>query len=128
VIVVSNTSPLTNLAAIGQLDLLRQIHQRVIIAEAVFRELTADGGIYPGAVVQSLGWIETQPVANRLLVTALRLELDEGEAETIALAQELAADLVLMDERRGRAVDALKHSGFWVAPGLYSRVLQSAGE
>jgi predicted nucleic acid-binding protein len=28
VIVVSNTSPLTNLAAIGQLDLLRQIHQR----------------------------------------------------------------------------------------------------
>jgi len=25
-------------------------------------------------------------------------------------------------------LDALKHSGFWVAQGLYSRVLQAAGE
>lgn len=102
-IVVSNTSPITNLASIGQLEVLRRLHQHVIIAEAVYRELMAEGGQHPGAVVQSLDWIETRVVTNRLLVTALRTELDEGEAETIVLAQELAADLVLMDERRGRA-------------------------
>lgn len=70
-IVVSNTSPITNLAAIGQLDLLRQLYQRAIIPEAVYRELTASGGIHPGTVVQSLNWIETQAVSNRALVIAL---------------------------------------------------------
>lgn len=36
------------------------------------------------------------------LVTALRRDLDRGEAETIALALELDADLVLLDEKEGR--------------------------
>ncbi|MGH9840265.1 MAG: DUF3368 domain-containing protein [Blastocatellia bacterium] len=103
-IVVSDTSPITNLAAIGQLDLLRQIYQNIVIPAAVHRELTAAGGSYPGAIVQSLDWIEVRDVTNRLLVTALRIELDEGEAEAIVLAQEMTADLLLLDERRGRAV------------------------
>jgi predicted nucleic acid-binding protein len=103
VIVVSATSPITNLAAIGQLDLLRQIYGRVIVPEAVFQELTAVGGHHPGAVAQQLDWIETRAVSNRLLVNALRVELDKGEAEAIALAQELAADLLLIDEHLGRA-------------------------
>ena len=102
-IVVSNTSPITNLAAIGQLDLLRQLYQTVIISEAVYRELTAHGGRYPGSVVKNITWIEVRQVANSAAVTALRLELDEGEAATIVLAQEISADLVLMDERLGRA-------------------------
>lgn len=105
-IVVSNTSPITNLAAIGQLNLLQQLFQTVIISEVVYRELTADGGRYPGAIVQTMDWIETRKVTNTAVVTALRLELDEGEAETIALAQEISADLVLMDERLGRAAAA----------------------
>ncbi|MFN0119314.1 MAG: DUF3368 domain-containing protein, partial [Blastocatellia bacterium] len=102
VIVVSNTSPLTNLAAVGRIDILRQLYSRIIIAEAVHRELTADNGTWPGAIVNSLDWIEARPINNPLLVTALRTELDEGEAETIVLAQELTAKLVIMDERRGR--------------------------
>jgi predicted nucleic acid-binding protein len=104
VIVVGDTSAITNLAAIGQLDLLRQLYRNVIIPAAVYHELTAAGGSHPGAIVQSLDWVEARDVANRLLVTALRIELDEGEAEAIALAQETAADLLLLDERRGRAV------------------------
>ena len=56
--------------------------------------------------MQTLEWIETRAVANRALVTALQMELDEGEAEAIALAKELAADLLLLDERRGRVVAA----------------------
>ena len=103
-IVVSDSSPITNLAAIGQLDLLRQLYHNVVIPTAVYRELTATEASHPGAIVQSLDWIEIKDVTNLLLVTALRIELDEGEAEAIVLAQEIAADLLLLDERRGRSV------------------------
>ena len=102
-IVVSDTSPITNLAAIGHLDLLRQIYGQIIIPDAVFQELTSAGGQHPGAVIQQLHWVETRAVSNSLLVTALGVELDEGEAEAIALAQELSADVLLIDEHLGRA-------------------------
>ncbi len=36
-IVVGNTSPLTNLAGIGQFDLLRRLYGRLHIAEGVWR-------------------------------------------------------------------------------------------
>ena len=39
-IVVSNTSPINNLAAIGQLSLLQQIYGQIVIPNAVYRELT----------------------------------------------------------------------------------------
>ncbi len=47
-IVVSNTSPLTNLAAIGQFELLRQLYTTLHISEAVWYELNAKGRGWPG--------------------------------------------------------------------------------
>lgn len=47
-------------------------------------------------------WIETVNVKDRLAVGVLLDELDLGEAETIVLANELNADWVLMDEKKGR--------------------------
>ena len=52
--------------------------------------------------VAAAGWIERHSVQNETLVTALRRDLHRGEAETIALALELGANLVLLDEREGR--------------------------
>jgi predicted nucleic acid-binding protein len=40
VIVVSDTSPINNLAAINHLHLLHQLYGTVFIPEAVYRELT----------------------------------------------------------------------------------------
>ena len=47
-------------------------------------------------------WVHQRSVANRALVVALQRDLDPGEAESIALALELNADLVLLDEYEGR--------------------------
>jgi hypothetical protein len=103
VIVVSNTSPLTNLAAIGQLDLLRQLHAHIHIPSGVWTELQAGGRRWPGwEDVATAAWIERHDVADRHLVTVLGRDLDVGEAETIALALEIGADLVLLDEKEGR--------------------------
>jgi uncharacterized protein len=102
-IVVSDTSSLTNLAAIGQFDLLHRLYGQVHIAEGVWEELNAGGKRWPGRdETAAADWIERRTVQNQSLVTALERDLDRGEAETIALALELAAGVVLLDEREGR--------------------------
>ncbi|NEP11964.1 MAG: DUF3368 domain-containing protein [Symploca sp. SIO2C1] len=104
-IVVSDTSPITNLSAVGALELLHQLYDRVIIPQAVYDEMASLGYQVPGTVeVQTLDWIENRTVENRLGVEELRVDLDMGEAEAIILALELDADLLLLDERRGRRV------------------------
>lgn len=107
-IVVSDTSPITNLAAISQLDLLRQLYTHVIIPTAVYDEMVAVDKPVPGAVeVQTLPWIQTQVITDFQEVIVMQESqenIDLGEAEAIVLALELKADLLLMDERRGRAV------------------------
>ena len=109
-IVVSDTSPITNLAAIGQLDLLRQLYTSIVIPVAVYNEMVAVDRLVPGAVeVQILSWIQTQAVANAQSVIDIQTshdDIDLGEAEAIILSLELKADLLLMDERRGRALAA----------------------
>ena len=104
-IVVSNTSPIINLATIGQLILLRQLYGNITVPEAVFREIATDGADLPGAVeVQTASWIATQAVKNQLILRTLHLELDAGEAAAIALGLEMSADLLLLDEQLARGV------------------------
>jgi uncharacterized protein len=114
-IIVSDTSPLINLAAVGQLDLLRQLYQHVIIPQAIYDEIVIAGFGQPGAAeVKAAGWIETRRLRDHTLVNVLLLELDRGEAEALALATELKADLLLIDESKGRAIAArlgLTHIG-----------------
>jgi hypothetical protein len=102
-IVVSNSSPLVSLAAIGRLELLRMLYGAIFIPRGVHHEVAVTGTGRPGAVeVQSFAWITCHDVGNPTVVTALQGKLDLGEAEAIALALELPADLLLMDERLGR--------------------------
>jgi predicted nucleic acid-binding protein len=97
--VVSHTSPIINLAAIGQLALLQPLYSRLIIPQAVYQEIAVTGAGEPGArEVQALNWITRYTVADHALVSALSVELDPGEAEAIACAVELKAERLLIDE------------------------------
>jgi len=103
--IVSNTSPIINLAAINQLDILNKLYNSIIIPEAVYHEIVVIGSGKPGSgEVLKSEWIVTQKVSNKLLVKALELEIDKGEAEAIALSAELNANLLLIDERIGRSI------------------------
>jgi uncharacterized protein len=103
--IVSNTSPILNLAIIGQLDLLRQQFAQVLIPSAVRAELKPET-TFPGttAVQQALEaqWLCVSELKDVHLARALALDLDEGEAAAIALALELGATQILMDEHDGR--------------------------
>lgn len=102
-IVVSDTSALCNLAIIDHLWLLESIYQTVIIPDFVARELAAASNPIIPAILQA-GWIQPQPLTNSELVNQLQQERgpDAGEANAIALALELQADDLLIDERLGR--------------------------
>ena len=103
-IVISDSSVLINLAWIKQLDLLPHLYQGVVVPTAVWQEVVEKGAGKPGAQeIQAATWLQVQTPENKPLVQALRQDLDAGEAEAIALAIEQQADLLLMDERIGRA-------------------------
>jgi predicted nucleic acid-binding protein len=105
--VVSNTSPLLNLAIIDRLGLVQEQFGAIIIPPAVHNELKIDDERPGSSVLRDAvdtGWIGLGQVENITLCQALRRELDNGEAEAIALAVEVEADLILLDEREGRRV------------------------
>jgi len=106
-LVVSNTSPILNLAIIGQLELIRQQFGQVQIPLAVLSELKVLEDRPGSKEIQSAvdtGWIEVQEVSSQLSVQLLQQVLDQGESEAITLAIDLKADRILLDERDGRKI------------------------
>jgi len=104
-IVVSDTSPILNLARIGRLELLPALYHQVIIPEAVYEELTVSkADLPPGIDLSSEPWLTIATPKDQARVQKLREDLDPGEAEAIVLAIERRADLLLVDERRARQI------------------------
>lgn len=100
-LVVSNTSPLNYLILIGYERILPELFDSVVVPSAVSDELRSN--LAPPVVQR---WMASPPtwlaVVAVLSVPAELESLDHGEAEAIALALATKADLVLLDERKGR--------------------------
>ena len=104
-IVVSNAGPIIALARIEQLYLLQNLYDELVIPYAVQREVTGLPTDLPGAQeVRSAPWIKVASVSDPIAVSFLRERLDAGESEAIVLALEQQADLLLIDEARGRRI------------------------
>jgi predicted nucleic acid-binding protein len=108
-IVISDTSPLNYLALIGQAERLRDLYGRVVIPQAMFDELQAAETPEEVRV-----WLQSKPewLEVRTLGTTPDAELTylgAGEREAIALAEQLRADALLMDDRDGRREATRRH-------------------
>ncbi len=106
-LIVSDTTPIISLMKIGQLELLKRIFGAVVIPEAVHDELVRNSSyVDEAALIAKCGFLEVRHVAERRTVAELlrKERLDEGESEAIILAKEHNADVLLMDEKRGRRV------------------------
>lgn len=101
-IVVSDTSPLNYLVWIDEIDLLPRMFSRVAIPPAVQREL-----LHPRAPLAVAAWAANLPPwidvirPDRVDASA---GLGRGEAEAIAIASQLDADITLIDERKASFV------------------------
>lgn len=104
--VVSNTTPILSLLKIDQLHLLEAIYKKIIVPAAVWQEIEAGKRKPYYADLAQLSWIEIQNIQDVTKLAAFPL-LDRGEAEVIVLAQEIKADLVIIDEELGR-IEAMK--------------------
>jgi predicted nucleic acid-binding protein len=100
-IVVSDTTAITSLMKIGRAEILAVLFHEVVIPEAVRDELAEYHATLPRFLL-------VKSVADRAQVTALLKDLEAGEAEAILLAMELGADVLLIDERRGRKIAEAK--------------------
>jgi len=123
--VVSNATPLIALSRIRRFHLLRDLFSEVIIPAAVYEEVVSAGrGRAGGPEVENAQWIIHHQVKNKDLVTFLSISLDAGEAEAIALAKEINADLVLLDDNDGRNIAGSVGIHFTGTIGLLLRYYQ----
>ncbi|MEN0002586.1 MAG: DUF3368 domain-containing protein [Bacteroidota bacterium] len=157
-IIVSDTSIITNLIQVGQLKLLEMLFSTIVIPQRVHEELLRIDG--RENLLSENPWIKIKGITNYTIYEELLGRIDPGEAESITLALEHEAELLLIDEKKGREVaeeyglvitgiigvliDAksenlvenvrpildklIFENGFRISPKLYRRVLKLVNE
>jgi predicted nucleic acid-binding protein len=102
-IVISDSSPIRALDHLGLLELAPKLYGEVIIPEAVQKELRSATSVCRAIEITDCpGFIIRSPNADPAAL-GVPLDLDAGETDAIALAIELRADLLLVDERKATA-------------------------
>lgn len=100
---VVDTPPLILLAKLDRLELLKLGATEVYIPSAVLAEITAYQDIATERIQASIKqWLTVVNVQNQQLLQRFLTDLDQGEAEVIALAQEVKADFVILDDLDAR--------------------------
>lgn len=157
-LVVSDTTTITNLLRIDLLSLIQKLYNQIYIPQAVYDELSRMPS--QKKQIDKLRWIKVKMVTDQKMVSTLLEKLDAGESEAIALAVEMKADILIIDEWFGRNIaesyglniiglfgillgakrrgyikavkpymdDLIKSYGFRVSEALYIKVLRLAGE
>ncbi len=113
--IVSNTTPIISLASINKLDILKNLFGEVFIPLAVYQELKAKEGGY-GYKEADAEYIKVKSIKGAKYRNLLLNQLDIGEAETIILATEIDADIVIIDENTGYKI--ARNSGLFVVRTL----------
>lgn len=104
-IVVSDTTPLSELAKVGRIEILHDVFGQIIIPQEVYDEVTT--GKHPAVdVVRSVHWLEIRTVSDlqKVFALATATKLGLGECAAMLLAEELCADQILIDDLEARQV------------------------
>lgn len=116
-IVISDTTPILSLLKGGQLGLLEKLYDSVVVPQAVYEEMVTNPVfVDERREILKCPFLRVENIQNQEHVRILRNKtgLDEGESEALILYREQKADLLLMDEHKGRSVAkkmSVKHVG-----------------
>ena len=102
--VVLDTSPVSYLLLIGEVEILPALYDRLFVPSAVAAELGAPEAspIIRTWMANPPDWLEIHPVVSRPAGELSRLHA--GEREVIFLAEDLGADLTILDDLEARGV------------------------
>lgn len=120
-IVVSDTTALSGLIRIGELSLLNHLFNEVIIPPKVYAELLELKRFGIDISTLNQNWLKVQQPTQSLLLSQLLQQLDEGEAQAIALAVEIRANLLIVDEMEGRKIALQLHLPITGIGGIFIR-------
>ncbi|MGK7903477.1 MAG: DUF3368 domain-containing protein [Hormoscilla sp.] len=152
-IVISDTSPICYLLLIDQINILPELYSFVLIPQAVYDELNSPYS--PSAIRNWIAyppeWLQVKTI-DTAEISGLE-KLDIGEREAILLAEQMQAELVILDDKAARRIarertlkiigligilkdaartglvdlqvtfERLQEVGFWVAPSLLKQLL-----
>ncbi len=113
-LVIADTGPINYLILIGHIDVLPSLFHKIILPTAVRAELDDAPPSVKDWITAPPSWVEIRHTHHVYDLAAERLDADEEAA--IALAIELHADLLLMDDRDG--VKAARRKGIDVTGTL----------
>ena len=104
-IVISDTTAISTLIQVGELDLLKKLFPEVVLPKIVLDELLElkNFGVDVSFLMDS-DWLIVKETTESPTFSLLKSLLDEGEASAIALAIEMDADLIIIDEKKGRKI------------------------
>jgi predicted nucleic acid-binding protein len=119
-IVVADAGPLIGLARVDRLELLEKLYRQITIAPRVLEELKLSSE-KPGAKIISAatdaGWLKVSQLKKKDDHSILNLLVDAGEAESIQMALEQNAKILIIDDRKGRKI----------AKSRYIRIIGTGG-
>jgi len=100
---VVDTGPLIFLSKLGRMDLLQIAADLVCVPEAVLEEALVKPDDSTQAIVDATrSWLTVSSPKNKEVAYLLTANLHRGEAEVIALAKEIRADRLVMDDLDAR--------------------------
>ena len=111
-IVVVNASPLIALCKINRLRILKEQFDEIFISECVYKEVVIQGkGKVGSKEVEKASWLKRKKIKDIKAKVHLttKFNLGDGEAETIVLARETKADLIILDEAKGRDIASISN-------------------
>jgi predicted nucleic acid-binding protein len=100
-VVVSDSTPLHYLVLVGRDSILQKLYGEILVPPAVLQELS-----HPSAPLEISTWAKSPPawltIRGPQSVPQGFDDLDLGERQALALAKEIHADLVLLDDKAAR--------------------------
>jgi predicted nucleic acid-binding protein len=98
---VCNSSPIILAAKIGLVPVLKRMFETIYIPKAVFHEITSKEDAQIKELMQG-DFIRQKEIKNIESARMLTRFLGKGEVESILLSGEINADLLIIDDKKGR--------------------------
>jgi len=99
-----NTSVLMAFGKLGCLGLLPRLFDGLFVARSVLEEVRGSEVYAEVERLMDAGFVSVAEASKRELLDVLSSSLGRGEAEAIAVASDVDADLVLLDDLRARRI------------------------